>query len=131
MRVKFIQDYRLFKKYVYSDHNVKYNSLLTRRIHLKTKSNLFAAVALGLAMMAPVVAQADIATTLAIHAAKSYAEKAIQDPVMQSQIIEKIKNDPGLKDRVVAGIKNVIADPKYAAHREKAIAFLSNVEQQK
>lgn len=97
---------------------------------MKTK-NIFAAIVIGMALMAPVVAQADIATTLAIHAAKSYAEKAIQDPVMQSQIIEKIKNDPGLKDRVVAGIKNVIADPKYAAHREKAIAFLSNVEQQK
>lgn len=98
---------------------------------MKTKTNLFAAVVIGMALMAPVVAQADIATTLAIHAAKSYAEKAIQDPVMQSQIIEKIKNDPGLKDRVVAGIKKVIADPKYAAHREKAIAFLSNVEQTK
>jgi hypothetical protein len=98
---------------------------------LKTKTNLFSAVVIGMALMAPVVAQADIATTLAIHAAKSYAEKAIQDPVMQSQIIEKIKNDPGLKDRVVAGIKKVIADPKYAAHREKAIAFLSNVEQTK
>lgn len=110
---------------------IQYTRLLTRRIHLKTKSNLFAAVVLGLAMMAPVVAQADIATTLAIHAAKSYAEKAIQNPVMQSQIIEKIKNDPGLKDRVIAGIKNVIADPKYAAHREKAISFLSNVEQTK
>jgi hypothetical protein len=92
---------------------------------------MFAAIAIGMALISPVVAQADIATTLAIHAAKSYAEKAIQDPVMQSQIIEKIKNDPGLKDRVVAGIKNVIADPKYAAHREKAIAFLSNVEQHK
>jgi uncharacterized phage protein gp47/JayE len=98
---------------------------------LKTKKNLFAAVVIGMALMVPVVAQADIATTLAIHAAKSYAEKAIQDPVMQSQIIEKIKNDPGLKDRLVAGIKNVIADPKYAAHREKAIAFLSNVQQTK
>lgn len=98
---------------------------------MKTKINLFAAVVIGMALMAPVVAQADIATTLAIHAAKSYAEKAIQDPGMQSQIIEKIKNDPGLKDRVVAGIKNVIADPKYAAHREKAIAFLSNVQQTK
>jgi len=97
---------------------------------LKTK-NIFAAIVIGMALMAPVAAQADLATTLAISAAKSYAEKAIQDPVMQSQIIEKIKNDPGLKDRVVAGIKNVIADPKYAAHREKAIAFLSNVEQQK
>jgi uncharacterized phage protein gp47/JayE len=84
-----------------------------------------------MALMAPVVAQADIATTLAIHAAKSYAEKAIQDPVMQSQIIEKIKNNPGLKDRLVAGIKNVIADPKYASHREKAIAFLTNVQQTK
>lgn len=92
---------------------------------------MFAAIAIGMALMAPVVAHADIATTLAIHAAKSYAEKAIQDPVMQSQIIEKIKNDPGLKDRLVTGIKNIIADPKYAAHREKAIAFLSNVEQQK
>lgn len=98
---------------------------------MKTKKNLFAAVVIGMALMVPVVAQADIATTLAIHAAKSYAEKAIQDPVMQSQIIEKIKNDPGLKDRLVAGIKNVIADPKYAAHREKAIAFLSNVQQTK
>lgn len=98
---------------------------------MKTKKNLFAAVVIGMVLMIPVAAQADIATTLAIHAAKSYAEKAIQDPVMQSQIIEKIKNDPGLKDRVVAGIKNVIADPKYAAHREKAITFLSNVEQQK
>lgn len=98
---------------------------------MKTKKNLFAAVVIGMVLMIPVAAQADIATTLAIHAAKAYAEKAIQDPVMQSQIIEKIKNDPGLKDRVVAGIKNVIADPKYAAHREKAIAFLSNVEQQK
>lgn len=98
---------------------------------MKTTTNVFAAIALGMALMSPISAQADIATTLAIHAAKSYAEKAIQDPIIQSQIIEKIKNDPGLKDRVVAGIKNVIADPKYAAHREKAIAFLSSVEKQK
>ena len=81
--------------------------------------------------MAPVISHADIATTLAIHAAKSYAEKAIQDPVKQTKNIEKIKNDPGLKDRVISSIKNVIADPKYAAHREKAIIFLSEVEQKK
>ena len=95
------------------------------------KNKLITVIVLGMSLMAPVISHADIATTLAIHAAKSYAEKAIQDPVMQSQIIEKIKNDPGLKDRVISSIKNVIADPKYAAHREKAITFLSEVEQKK
>lgn len=98
---------------------------------MKNTRNLVAAVVLGIVMMVPVAAQADIVATIAMKAAQSYAEKALQDTAMQEKIIHMIQNDPGFKDRIVTGIKNVIANPKYAAHREKAITFLSEVEQTK
>lgn len=95
---------------------------------LNTKFKLLKAMAISFVIMAPIAAHADIMTTLAMKAAQSYAEKAMHDTAMQEKILHMIQNDPGFKDRVVAGIKNIIADPKYAAHREKAIAFLSDVE---
>lgn len=85
-------------------------------------------MALSFVMLSPMAAHADLMATLAMKAAQSYAEKAMHDSAMQEKILHMIQNDPGFKDRVVAGIKNIIADPKYAAHREKAIAFLSDVE---
>lgn len=89
---------------------------------------VLAASILGLTLMTP-MAHADIMATIAMKAAQSYAEKAIKDPVMQSKIMTMATNDPGFKDRIVLGIKNAIANPKFAPYREKAIAFLSKVEQ--
>jgi hypothetical protein len=95
---------------------------------LKNKTSIFAKIALVIALLTPMIAQADIMATLAMKAAQSYAERAVHDTEMQNKLIEMVKNDQGFKERLIVGIKKAIANPRFAQHREKAIAFLSNVE---
>lgn len=67
---------------------------------LKNKTSIFAKIALVIALLTPMIAQADIMATLAMKAAQSYAERAVHDTEMQNKLIEMVKNDQGFKERL-------------------------------